>query len=203
MSLRDLAIDRLLAVDPKRSTLHTLNLLMAHANAEQAGVFLLRGSVVELFAGQGVDQPSLDWLRKQWDTHREGLRDGQPVFEGPRCVWPLGGSSGPEQIGALYLAGGEDLAPSSVRAAVGAIGDLLERSLAMADGMRQFSPAIDQYLKSTPPEGVLRRQLEGLLHENEWNVSRVARILGVTRVTVYARMQRLGIERLRVPKART
>lgn len=55
---------------------------------------------------------------------------------------------------------------------------------------------------ATPTESILRRQLETLLHEHEWNVARVARILGVTRVTVYARMERLGIERLRIPKPR-
>jgi len=83
-----------------------------------------------------------------------------------------------------------------------ALGGLLQSALLAADGTRQFSPAIDQYLVATPTDSILRRQLETLLHEHEWNVSRVSRILGVTRVTVYARMERLGIQRLRVPKPR-
>lgn len=201
MDLRDLAIERLLAVDPKRSVLYTLDLLVAHAGVDRAGVFLLRGSVVELFAGQGIDQVSLDWLRRKWDSQREKLREGRPVFDGPRCVWPLDRASVPGQTAVLYLAGGRELTVSSVRSAIEAIGDLLQRSLSLAMGTQPFSPAIDRYLKGASTQSILRRQLEGLLHENEWNVARVARILGITRVTVYARMQRLGIERLRVRKA--
>jgi hypothetical protein len=40
-----------------------------------------------------------------------------------------------------------------------------------------------------------------LLEHNEWNVSRVARILGVTRMTIYNRLRRAGVGRKRVPKA--
>ncbi len=40
-----------------------------------------------------------------------------------------------------------------------------------------------------------------LLEHNEWNVSRVARLLGVTRMTVYNRLRRAGVGRKRIPKA--
>jgi transcriptional regulator of acetoin/glycerol metabolism len=43
--------------------------------------------------------------------------------------------------------------------------------------------------------------LRALLDEHEWNVSRVARLLSVTRMTVYNRLRRLGIARERVSKA--
>jgi transcriptional regulator of acetoin/glycerol metabolism len=39
-----------------------------------------------------------------------------------------------------------------------------------------------------------------LLTRNEWNISRVARILNVTRMTVYNRLVRFNIPRERVPK---
>jgi DNA-binding NtrC family response regulator len=39
-----------------------------------------------------------------------------------------------------------------------------------------------------------------LLDHNEWNVSRVARVLGVTRMTIYNRLRRFAIQRQRVPK---
>jgi len=203
MSLRDLAIERLLAVDPKQSIRQTLDLLIAHAGADRAGLFLCRGSVVDLFVGHGVDQGTLDWVRRAWETQREKIREGRPLFEGKRCAWPVGGDPGPGQIAVLYLSGPSELSVSTVRLALEALGDLLQRALAAADTSRQFSPAIDKYLKATPTDSIMRRQLETLLHEHEWNVARVSRILGVTRVTVYARMHRLGIERLRVPKART
>jgi len=39
-----------------------------------------------------------------------------------------------------------------------------------------------------------------LLNRNEWNIARVARLMGVTRRTVYLRLQRYNIPRERVPK---
>ena len=42
-----------------------------------------------------------------------------------------------------------------------------------------------------------------LLNRNEWNIARVARLMGVTRRTVYLRLQRYGIPRERVPRTRT
>jgi hypothetical protein len=203
MSLRDLAIERFLAVDPKHSIRQTLDLLMTHVGADRSGVFLCRGNVVDLVVGQGIDQASLDWVRQRWDIEGERIRKTRPIFDGPRCTWPIGECAGPGQVAALYLCGHHDLSVATVRLAMEALGDLLQSALAAAHGTRQFSTAIDQYLMATPRDSILRRQLETLLHEHEWNVARVARILGVTRVTVYARMERLGIERLRVSKAQT
>ncbi len=65
----------------------------------------------------------------------------------------------------------------------------------------EIQRVIDQYLETTPVEEVQRRQLEGLLNRHEWKLSQVARVLGVSRLTVYKRMRRLGIERLRVLRA--
>jgi transcriptional regulator of acetoin/glycerol metabolism len=47
-----------------------------------------------------------------------------------------------------------------------------------------------------------REKLLLLLNRNEWNIARVARLMGVTRRTVYLRLQRYNIPRERVPKGR-
>ena len=47
-----------------------------------------------------------------------------------------------------------------------------------------------------------REKLLLLLNRNEWNIARVARMMGVTRRTVYLRLQRYNIPRERVPKSR-
>ncbi len=39
-----------------------------------------------------------------------------------------------------------------------------------------------------------------LLERNDWNIAVVARLMGVTRRTVYMRLRSFGIERRRVPK---
>ena len=45
-----------------------------------------------------------------------------------------------------------------------------------------------------------RLQLLTQLERTDWNIAEVARLLGVTRRTVYMRLRSFGIERRRVPK---
>jgi len=55
-------------------------------------------------------------------------------------------------------------------------------------------------LPETSPSEEARLQLLSLLERHEWNIAEVARLLGVTRRTVYMRLQSFGIERKHVPK---
>ena len=59
-----------------------------------------------------------------------------------------------------------------------------------------------RYLERTPVEDMEREKLLLLLNRNEWNIARVARLMGVTRRTIYLRLQRYNIPRERVPKTR-
>jgi hypothetical protein len=59
----------------------------------------------------------------------------------------------------------------------------------------------DEALVVTPSVSANSVALRTLLETHEWNVARVARELGVTRMTIYNRMKRLGIERERVRKS--
>src|SRR5205807_10649342 len=60
----------------------------------------------------------------------------------------------------------------------------------------------EAYLERTPVQDIEREKLLLLLDRNEWNIARVARLMGVTRRTVYLRLQRYNIPRERVPKTR-
>jgi DNA-binding NtrC family response regulator len=64
------------------------------------------------------------------------------------------------------------------------------------------SDSWEAYLERTPVEDMEREKLLLLLNRNEWNIARVARMMGVTRRTVYLRLQRYNIPRERVPKSR-
>jgi transcriptional regulator of acetoin/glycerol metabolism len=57
---------------------------------------------------------------------------------------------------------------------------------------RESSPGADQSERAT---------LLAQLTQNEWNVSRVARIMGTARGTIYTRMAQLGIQRQRIRKS--
>ena len=58
--------------------------------------------------------------------------------------------------------------------------------------------AWESYLERTPVEDMEREKLLLLLNRNEWNIARVARLMGVTRRTIYLRLQRYNIPRERV-----
>ena len=60
----------------------------------------------------------------------------------------------------------------------------------------------EAYLERTPVQDIEREKLLLLLNRNEWNIARVARLMGVTRRTVYLRLRRYNIPRERVLKTR-
>jgi len=64
------------------------------------------------------------------------------------------------------------------------------------------SPALASYLGTLTPtdEAREREALILALNRHEWNISRVSRDLGVTRRTIYLRLQKHRIERRRIPK---
>jgi DNA-binding NtrC family response regulator len=62
--------------------------------------------------------------------------------------------------------------------------------------------AWETYLERTPVEDMEREKLLLLLNRNEWNIARVSRLMGVTRRTIYLRLQRYAIPRERVFKTR-
>ena len=82
-----------------------------------------------------------------------------------------------------------------VAKAVTETGPVQERAQSQAD-------AWETYLERTPVEDMEREKLLLLLNRNEWNIARVARLMGVTRRTIYLRLQRYNIPRERVPKTR-
>jgi transcriptional regulator of acetoin/glycerol metabolism len=60
----------------------------------------------------------------------------------------------------------------------------------------------EAYLERTPVPDIERQKLLLLLKHNEWNIARVARLMNLTRRTIYLRLQRYNIARERVAKTR-
>src|SRR5512139_2762623 len=90
-----------------------------------------------------------------------------------------------------YLAQPEDLAVGDARVFGAAIAQAVQAAEA-APGPR--------WAPETSPTEEARLQLLSLLERHEWNIAEVARLLGVTRRTVYMRLRSFGIERRHVPK---
>jgi transcriptional regulator of acetoin/glycerol metabolism len=98
---------------------------------------------------------------------------------------------GDEMVAALYLAQPEGLAVNEARVFGAAIAQAVQASEA---------GAVARPVPSLSPTEETRLQLLSLLERHEWNIAEVARLLGVTRRTVYLRLRSFGIERKHVPK---
>ena len=211
------------ADDPQRLAERTLEVVMSLTNGRSGAVFGHDGGRIALFASRGIDQHVLDAANTVWATQRETLQSGQPFYvpdvnserrlpksdgTGPVSfvMVPVMGNDGLSAV--LYVDSmdphfctAQDLERLSkfsriIAKAVGEnVGVNIERAPSRAE-------AWESYLERTPVEDMEREKLLLLLNRNEWNIARVARLMGVTRRTIYLRLQRYNIPRERVPKTR-
>jgi transcriptional regulator with GAF, ATPase, and Fis domain len=213
------------ADDPRRLAERTLEVVMSLSNGRSGAVFSCRdsGDGVDLFASRGIDQAVLDAVPAVWNALADSLRQGQTVYVGDReterrISLPASDRSGPASfavvpvfedeslVALLYVDSAEphfcdthDLERLGKFSRI--IAKAVTESVAPAQGGRT-SEAWQAYLERTPVEDMEREKLLLLLNRNEWNIARVARLMGVTRRTIYLRLQRYGIPRERVPKTR-
>ena len=210
------------ADDPRRLAERTLEVVMALVNGRSGAVFAHDQDRLALFASKGVDQPVLDAVQSVWAIEKESLLAGQPFYvpdvnSERRLARPTAG--GPVSLALVPVLGDEGLLAvlyvdsldphfctsqdlerlgkfsRIVAKAVGEGATTVERGPSRAE-------AWEAYLERTPVEDMEREKLLLLLNRNEWNIARVARLMGVTRRTIYLRLQRYNIPRERVPKTR-
>jgi len=192
------ALERVLARDARVATEEILAQVMLETEATSAVLFVDRGEL-KLKGGVGVEQECLDRVRSSWATAATELREGRPLSCATWCLWPCATPAG---LVLVYLAG-TALRLAQVRRTIGGIARLL--SLLVAENQRAANEpshaeqtAVDVFLRNASADEVERRQLTILLRESEWNIALAARRRGVTRVTLYKWMHRLGVERLKV-----
>jgi Bacterial regulatory protein, Fis family len=197
------------AHDPKRLAELAVEIVMSLSHAQRGAVFAIEPEGLVLCAGMGLDQAVLDATHAAWNEERASLNQGQI------SVRPLAGRAGhasailPLRQGdalkaLLYLDGTEaSFVPAVKEGRVAESTKVVLRALergAFPATARPVPKDWEDYLASTPAEQVARAQLIALLDRNEWNIARVARLMRVTRRTIYLRLDRYGVERKRVRK---
>jgi Bacterial regulatory protein, Fis family len=180
----------LVGPDPRLAADRTLGFLIARSRARGGAVLQLREGEPVPFTTRDLPAPRLAEAAALWRSQHTRLVAGKVVDSMSGLMVPLRDEG--TLVGALYLedAGGFD------EASVGA--SLL--TLTKAVGSRDHVETLATYLPAVPADEILREQMLAALDRNEWNISKVARILGVARRTVYLRLERYGIPRKRVPK---
>ena len=209
------------ADDPRRLAERTLEVVMSLTNGRAGAVFTRGDDRMTLFASRGIDQEVLDVVQNVWGHFRESLQNDE-VFYVPdrpndrRLPRQEAGSipaaftvvpvfQDEELIALLYVdsldphfCAGHDLErlKKFSRIVAKAVTD-------SGDGRPRTSvDAWETYLERTPIEDMEREKLLLLLNRNEWNIARVARLMGVTRRTIYLRLERYKIPRERVRKTK-
>jgi GAF domain-containing protein len=209
------------ADDPRRLAERTLEVIMSLLNGRSGAVFSLEDGRITLFASRGIDQDVLDTAQSLWDGQKESLRRGESFYvpereTDRRLARPV--RTGPASFVVTPVRGDEDVVAliyvDSLEPHFCTPQDLdrlqkFARIIAKAvtdrpEGQRAPSraEAWETYLERTPVEDMEREKLLLLLNRNEWNIARVSRLMGVTRRTIYLRLQRYAIPRERVFKTR-
>jgi hypothetical protein len=195
MDLKDSVALAIASQEPRRSAEIALDQITGHLRILSAALYRIQGNEgLQLWCAHGVDQVDLARAAASWDDASASILAGNAYTDDQYALVPL--QSPPTAL--LYL-GSRHSFRLTARAleAIRRIEPLLITGLKLPD--RPPVSPIEVYLETTHPEQVEREQLGILLRRNEWNVSRVARLIGVSRVTIYNRMQKLRLALDRPP----
>lgn len=186
----------------------TLEAALGFAGGRGAALFLRDENDLELFSSVGLEQTALEAVQDAWSAHRDRLLAAEVVLANTldvgRAVVPVDEAG--RLVGLLYVEGSAPFQVKDAQVLIQFAG-IASMALALAPAAEESAAPdavpFDAYLARTSPEDVDRRQLIALLQHNGWNIAKVARRLDVTRATIYNRIERLGIERLRMRRAVT
>jgi len=210
------------ADDPKRLAERTLEVITSLTNGRSGAVFACNDGSIMLFASRAIDQYALDAIKGAWASQAEVFSRGESFYVpewaterriplevtkgGPASFAVVPAFDGERLVGLIYV---DSLDPHFCEEHDISRLQKFSRIIAKAicesssEGQRPTpADAWETYLERTPVEDMEREKLLLLLNRNEWNIARVARLMGVTRRTVYLRLQRYNIPRERVPKTR-
>lgn len=197
--IRARATQYLVSANPQGTLDQILRLLVSTARGVTGGLFSIRESDrrLALLSGYGLGPADLRQLTAWWAETGCTMADQEVSERGGWCV--CGFDVGPFRPLIIYVSGAPRFAGVRTLEAIGHLSDYI--ATAVSGPCVAPSPEVDIYLATAPEEAIARRQMELALEASEWNVAQAARRLGVSRVTVYARLRRWGIERIRLRKS--
>ena len=182
----------LVSTDPVDQAGRVLSRLLEHAKATGGAVVVPGADAPRVLVARTVSLPNLESLPVLWERHEKALRGGKGVGKDGQRVLPL--LDGTDLVGAVYVEGAA-LDPQRLKA--------FQHVLARAVLAATDPEALRAFGADLLGVGVERSKREitlASLRQHEWNISRVARELGLTRRTIYLRLTRWGVNRERVPK---
>lgn len=180
----------LVASEPRSAADRILGYLMSRWRARGGAVVRITANDFRPFAVRDLSLSRLEAARQLWEKHRRSMTEGRAVHALGCTIIPLLEEAA--LVGALILdaASGVDADPART----------FTVALAKTLTARETPLSAGHYLTSIPAAQLQREQLLLMLETHEWNIARVARLLGLNRRTIYLRLARYDITRKRVPK---
>jgi hypothetical protein len=170
-------------------------------NGLRCALFERQQEILHLHASSGLDQEVLGVAQDAWATRRPALQAGvtllghrtSKVSPSGNVCWAVAPVLCDRRLlGALYV--------DSAAAGFEGEGDLrgLAHLARMAAGFLVETPEsvplpLDDYISRLTLDEIGREQLALLISRHEGNVARIARLLKVTRATVYNRLRKHGL----------
>jgi hypothetical protein len=191
MSLDEIA-SALVSTDPVDQAGRILARLLEHASASGGALVVPGQDAPRVLVARNVSLSNLESLPGLWVRHEKALRAGRHAGREGQRVLPL--LDGADLVGAVYLEGAS-IESSRLKSFL----QVLSRAVLAAtdpEALRAFGAD----LLGVGIERSKREITLASLRQHEWNISRVARQLGLTRRTIYLRLTRWGVVRERVPK---
>ncbi len=175
----------------------TLVVLMELNGARRGAV--LSGEQLRLSASRGVIQEDLDRARILWTRFRSRLQAGEPVTTEGQDFALLPVIHDTDLIGVVCMSRLD--AGGCTRAERAKLLGVLARAIQQESVAGERPPLWAGLLGELPAKDFEREQLVYLLEHNEWNIARVARLMRVTRRTIYLRLERYGVQRQYIRKS--
>lgn len=182
-------IQSLVADDPRRSADRLLSKMCEVGNAEGGAVLVPEGDSANVFLSYRLSLAGLGSLPIRFHDHQARLAKGDTVSAPGFAIAPLAGE-GNAQIGWVYLEGSR----------IADIKELRPFLMAIAKAVTTTGAGVAERLPNVNRADANRANIVRILEENDWNIARVSRSLGVTRRTLYMRLAAFGIARKKVPR---
>lgn len=180
-------IESLVSDDPRRAADRLLSRMVEIIAAEGGAVLLPQAEQASVFLSYRLSLSGLASLPIRFQDHKARLAQGD-VVSAPGFALATVRSENDRLVGWIYLEN-----PRSIDAK-----EMKPFLLAMAKAIGSLSqpaPAVNVNRADAN-----RASIQRILEQNDWNIAKVSRELGVTRRTLYMRLAAFGIARKKVPR---
>ena len=181
-------IESLVADDPRRAADRLLSKMAEVAGAEGGAVLLPQGDQANVFLSYRLSLAGLGSLPIRFQDHRARMAQGEVVVTPGFALAPVRGD-GDGLMGWVYLEN-----PRSADAK-----EMKPFLLAMAKAVGSLGRDASA-IPNVNRVDANRANIQRILEQNDWNIAKVSRELGVTRRTLYMRLAAFGIARKKVPR---